>query len=676
MRCLLLILSLSAASPFAAAENTTSSSNSSWVSPKLVFAHMLLCYSAFGPMGSSPASIAGYQREIEYAHNKGLDGLAIEALSSSSVFVQSAVGMYAACNAHNRALPPGRSPFRLFVIVNFQGTTLRLEHVVSYYTAFWNDTCALRIADRPVISSWGGATWATGGANESTRWERDVFAPIAAAGLPRPFFVPFVYSSSGSVYTFAAQRNTLAQFTPLDGLWYWGAAALGSTVAAYANATVAACREVTKFAIVPVSAPYSAHSGHRNASGGNNRYFQGNGGKGVSDAWLSHVASQPDMVIFTTWNDLLEGHYVGPYAATDWGRDTVTGWLPHGPNLFPHEAYIDLSAHFMRWYRLPGGSPEPPIAPEQEGVLYWYNLQPIANPCPGDSIGPLVKSSQPGYPLEDAVYVTALLAFPANVSIYGGSSGAATTFSLPAGRSSVQVASAPGWPRVIVQRVGVVLANVTGSEAINSTEQASGVCTMQTFSGSVRWAPSLAPVPPPSPSQSCSSSSSPTVTGVPTSATTLPVPTVLASALSSSTVSAMASAVSLVGGTASLSPSATATAARPSTASTGGDTVNAQSTAVPDGSVLFSAGTIGLAVGCCVGVVAVAAVALVLRWRWRRHHRDKFAAGALPREWHAPLPRPSASAFQGENVLRAATQGGSKDTNQPPRHQMESTAVS
>ena len=52
--------------------------------------------------------------------------------------------------------------------------------------------------------------------------------------------------------------------------------------------------------------PYSPHSKL------NNRYTPSHGGKAIIDVWTEHVQSQPDMVIFTTWNDLGEHHYVGP----------------------------------------------------------------------------------------------------------------------------------------------------------------------------------------------------------------------------------------------------------------------------------------------------------------------------------------------------------------------------
>ena len=68
--------------------------------------------------------------------------------------------------------------------------------------------------------------------------------------------------------------------------------------------------------------------------------------------WTEHIQSQPDMVIFTTWNDLGEHHYVGPYNLQHHGYQRY--------NAFPHLAYLELSAYFIQWYKLPAGSAAPP----------------------------------------------------------------------------------------------------------------------------------------------------------------------------------------------------------------------------------------------------------------------------------------------------------------------------
>ena len=73
----------------------------------------------------------------------------------------------------------------------------------------------------------------------------------------------------------------------------------------------------------------------------------------------SHVQSQPDMVVYSTWNDLSEHHYLGPYSHTNWGH-SATDWYLDNTSVVPHTAYLELSAYFARWYV---GNAVPPTEP-------------------------------------------------------------------------------------------------------------------------------------------------------------------------------------------------------------------------------------------------------------------------------------------------------------------------
>ena len=86
---------------------------------KQVFAHYMLCFAAFGEKGNSSNATAGYQREMAVAQAAGLDGFAIEYLGRDAYYLPSAIGMFAACEAYNTALPAGAKRFRLFPIINF-----------------------------------------------------------------------------------------------------------------------------------------------------------------------------------------------------------------------------------------------------------------------------------------------------------------------------------------------------------------------------------------------------------------------------------------------------------------------------------------------------------------------------------------------------------------------------
>ena len=325
---------------------------------KQVFAHYMLCFAAFGEKGNSSNATGGYMQEMAVAQANGLDGFAIEYLGHDSYYLPSAIGMFAACEAYNSALPPDAKPFKLFVIINFC-CGLNLTDAVSLYTRFHGSSCAHQLDSRPVFSSWSAVNSRLPWQESAAHWEQEFYTPISSAGLPRPFFLPFIYPAN---YTgdpavphvaghcaegtcpespdVAQQRAILAGLGGmLDGLWYWGCSPPADAVANSSRDTVTACREVGKYVAVPVSGPYSPHGK------GNNRYTPSHGGRSVVEVWTEHIRSQPDMVIFTTWNDLGEHHYVGPYNLQRHIDTQDPRYSKY--NAFPHVAYLELSAYFI-----------------------------------------------------------------------------------------------------------------------------------------------------------------------------------------------------------------------------------------------------------------------------------------------------------------------------------------
>ena len=119
---------------------------------KQVFAHYMLCFAAFGEKGNSSNATAGYQQEMALAQANGLDGFAVEYLGRDPYYLPSAIGMFAACEAYNAALPPKNKPFKLFVLINFC-CGLNLTDAVYLYKRFQGSSCALQLDDRPVFSS-------------------------------------------------------------------------------------------------------------------------------------------------------------------------------------------------------------------------------------------------------------------------------------------------------------------------------------------------------------------------------------------------------------------------------------------------------------------------------------------------------------------------------------------
>jgi hypothetical protein len=186
----------------------------------------------------------------------------------------------------------------------------------------------------------------------------------------------------------------------------------------------------------------------------------------------------PLQVIFTTWNDLGEHHYVGPYNLD------ANYFDPY--NTFPHLAYLKLSGYFISWYKLPSGSLAPPVLLAQEQLFYFYNLQPVSNACANDPVGPPTLSHDSAFPTEDKLYATMLLNSTATLVVTSGEDAAPVHFQLAAGLQSVEVPLMPGLQQFKVMRDGRVLADVVGAELFNASTNPAIIasCNHQTFTGS------------------------------------------------------------------------------------------------------------------------------------------------------------------------------------------------
>lgn len=88
---------------------------------------------------------------------------------------------------------------------------------------FHNSSCALQLDERPVFSAWSAVNSRVPFPTEAARWEAGFFSPIATMGLPRPFFLPFIYPANytnGETPTEAQQTEIVEGFgSAMDGLW-------------------------------------------------------------------------------------------------------------------------------------------------------------------------------------------------------------------------------------------------------------------------------------------------------------------------------------------------------------------------------------------------------------------------------------------------------------------------
>lgn len=497
--------------PVAAAANITT---------KLVFAHYMLCFSAFGN------NVAGYQREMQIAQDNGIDAFGLEVLGREWYYLVNFRTFLSACEQYN-AKNTTKAPFKVFLIINFC-CNLNMTDAVYYYRLSLNSSCLLRpVIGQPecgAMSSWSALNWRNNFPNAS-HWQSQFFDVLSQAGLGKPFFMPFTYPPNYAETP--TQANVLAildtGFPPgmLDVYWMWGCANLGDAIRNASLAAGAACASRGMMYMAPWSAPYSPHVLN------NNRVKPCAGSQCIEDLWTAHISTpppaQPSFVTASTWNDLTEHHYIGPYEIT------ANGGRLRQDQRWPHVGYLELSRYFIQWYKMPYGSPPPRIVPGAvknatsfpEQLFYFHNLQYIGNNCSEDPLRRPGYAFNARYPLEDRVYATTLLAAPANITIISGanSSGAggnATQFVLPAGLASVKAPVWPGYQRFIIRRNGNVLVDVVSAQRFNSSDEAPE-CNGQTYTGTAVLAVEPSPSPSSSPSPSttvtATASSSPSVSG-------------------------------------------------------------------------------------------------------------------------------------------------------------------
>ena len=132
---------------------------------------------------------------------------------------------------------------------------------MSLYTRFHNHSCAHKLDGRPVFSSWSGVNPHLSYQESVRLWDQEFYKPIATAGLPKPFFLPFVYPANYSADPAAphvpghcaegtcpetpdlAQQRAIVDSatgfgSAMDGLWYWGCAPAADAVVNSSRDTV------------------------------------------------------------------------------------------------------------------------------------------------------------------------------------------------------------------------------------------------------------------------------------------------------------------------------------------------------------------------------------------------------------------------------------------------------
>ena len=432
----------------------------SGTSPKLVFAHYMVCNRDYG------GSVAGYERDIQDAQANGINGFALNCGGwNGANYKQDTASMFQAA----QAVSPDGS-FKLFFSADMTGLTY--PEVVAMMTAYaqnpnyWciTQTTGATTVNRPVLSTWGGEGGAWNGpttASVKNRWQNLVLAPLKAAGI-NVYFMPFFFmTDTNGQYVNISPTTVSAEVSGLlsglaDGFFYAGSVTCPIVpgqpdVYAGEEAYVAGLKAGGLGTMGSVTPQYW---GSTQLSFGRH-YIEYFGGEGLAAQWASIINVQkPDWVECFTWNDFGESTYFSPIDDVNkywpWTINNALGYYKS------HAGAMKLNQYYMNWYKS-GVKP----AVTSDSIYCFYRTHPKNAVATNDPLGPIYFFDGD---CEDTIYVTTILTAPATLVVTTGSQ--TTTLAVPAGLQNTRVPFQVGAQSFQILRSGRTVISQIGEPII------------------------------------------------------------------------------------------------------------------------------------------------------------------------------------------------------------------
>jgi len=419
---------------------------------KRVFVHYMVCCPTVG--GS--AKLEDYQREIQEAQRRGVDGFALNCgnwTRKEPHYKARTLLLYEAA----RQLGTG---FQLFVSAD----AAALDEIPDIIRTFKDHPNQFRHGGKPVLSTFGGM----GGDDHVLGKER-----IRIAHEEGAVFVPYYYPRPNITELPKAQHvaQLTRDFSDLDGYFYFGAAGYPEEIVQSSSLLAKAWLDLGKIYMAGLTPFYRGN-------GGNFRIYETRGFEGLAKEWEGAIRDGATWVELVTWNDWNESSYLAPF-----GEPAATSlWKGHfGPKMLSHVAYLDASRYYIDWFKT--GTP-PPIV--EDRLFYFYRLHPASLPVTVNAADDRKGTGRPAKAdaLLDHVFVTLFLASPAQLTIYSGAS--EKKFDLNAGVQHVSMAFAAGAQRFVLRRAGRIVFDKTGEHEISVSD---GSRRFNYFAGSATKGP-------------------------------------------------------------------------------------------------------------------------------------------------------------------------------------------
>jgi hypothetical protein len=155
-----------------------------------------------------------------------------------------------------------------------------------------------------------------------------------------------------------------------------------------------------------------------------------------NDRWLQTLYLQPEWVEIISWNDYGESHYIGPIRSNALGAMS-TGRAPVDyVSNYPHDGWRQLLPFAIDMYV------RNTTTISEEALVVWYRTQPATACSSGGTTGNTASQLQvefdPASIVQDAVFFSAILTSPAQVSVSIGGVAVPAEFTvLPDGKGGI-----------------------------------------------------------------------------------------------------------------------------------------------------------------------------------------------------------------------------------------------
>jgi len=400
--------------------------------------------------------------DINALMEAGIDGLTYDCFGSSTQLDYCG----AVVNGWSQIADAMRATnFQVFISFDMSGsnathppTNLPAEALVASMLAIVNNTHYFKVDGKPVLTTYSGQVLG------NSWWNESVIQPLLKAGMAIQFVPNFDRNNTnGGSDSIATYRRVVAEFPSIQGAFNWLAPAappfypsdsgnIGEnywySLLDYNSNYATALSEAGKFYLWPVMPTNydECHSARQ--------YTETKGGLGLASQWeaiMGNLSLAP-VVYLLTWNDYTEGTFFSP---------TTFDPLPtqaHGGQTLQHIGYYELQKYFIFWFK---NQFRPFIT--RDAVFFFHRLQPVAanasnDTCPIHQPGPPGKGSQIWGDIGDEIYITTALTSPATLLVISG--GYSSSYSVPAGLSTISAPFYPGTQEILLRREGTTVLEV------------------------------------------------------------------------------------------------------------------------------------------------------------------------------------------------------------------------